>query len=202
MPLREQIAREAAAIVDRLSDGREFEAMSTLASHVPVTIIADRVGLKDIRHEQLTQWASATFDAFGPLDRARPALIPGVINECVRLASPLRGFTRYALRDFALSESTIPAGSRIWHLYASANRDERHYPDPDRFDIHRNPRDHIGWRHGVHSCVGMHLARMELEVILETLAAQLQSIEAGEPTRLVNNSARGYATLPRRLRRA
>jgi len=134
--------------------------------------------------------------------RGRPALIPGVVNECVRLASPLRGFTRYCVQDFALSASTLPAGSRVWLLNASANRDERHYPDPDRFDIERNPRDHLGWGHGVHSCLGIHLARLEMEVILETLAARVRSIEAGVPTRLVNNAAQGYATLPLRLHRA
>jgi cytochrome P450 len=286
-PLRERIAREAATIVDQLTDGREFEAMSTLASHVPVTIVADMVGLKSVSHKQLMQWASAIFDAFGPVDRARtaaalpaiqdfvghgmqltrddlvpggwahslflaaergeitlqtarnlvfdyalpsldttilatgellyrmatepgaleavqsrPALIPGVVNECVRLASPLRGFTRYCAQDFAFSDNTIPAGSRVWLLNASANRDERHYPDPDRFAIERNPRDHLGWGHGVHSCLGIHLARLELEIILETLAARLHSIEAGPPTRLVNNAAQGYATLPLRLQRA
>jgi len=284
LSLREQIAREAAAVIDRVADGREFEAMSTLASHVPVKIVADMVGLKGVSHKQLMQWASAIFDAFGPSDRARTtealpaiqefvghgmqltrddvvpggwadslflaaekgeitlqmarnlvfdyalpsldttilatgellyrmatepgafaavrgrsALIPGVVNECVRLASPLRGFTRYCAQDFALSESTIPAGSRVWLLNASANRDERHYPYPDRFDIERNPRDHLGWGHGVHSCLGIHLARLELEVILETLAAKVQSIEAGQPTRLLNNAAQGYAVLPLRI---
>jgi cytochrome P450 len=137
----------------------------------------------------------------GALDaiRSRPALIPGVINEVVRLATPLRGFTRYAVQDYALSEHTIPAKSRVWLLYASANRDERHYPDPDRFNIERNPRDHLGWGHGAHLCLGIHLARMELEIFLETLVARVQRIEVGEPKRLVNNSVHGYATLPLRL---
>jgi cytochrome P450 len=101
-----------------------------------------------------------------------------------------------------LGETTIPAGSRVWHLYAAANRDERHYVDPDRFDIERNPRDHLGWGHGVHLCAGMHLARMELEIVLQTLVSRVRSIEAGEPTRLVNNSAQGYAMLPLRMQRA
>jgi cytochrome P450 len=120
----------------------------------------------------------------------------------VRLSSPLRGFTRYCAKDHALSESTIPAGSRVWLLNASANRDERHYPDPDRFDIGRNPRDHLGWGHGVHSCLGIHLARLELEIVLEALAARVERIGAGSPTRLINNAAQGYATLPLRLHRA
>jgi cytochrome P450 len=133
---------------------------------------------------------------------ANPELIPGVINESVRLASPLRGFTRFVQEDFKLSESTLPAGSRVWILIASANRDERKYRDPDYFDVERNPRDHVGWGHGIHLCTGMHLARLEMEVILEALVKRVRSMEAGAPTRIINNAAQGYATLPLRLHSA
>jgi cytochrome P450 len=84
-------------------------------------------------------------------------------------------------------------------FHAEANRDERHYPDPDRFAIERNSRDQVGWGHGVHRCAAIPRARMELEIILETLAARLQRIEAGTPTRMVDNSVQGRATLPLRL---
>jgi cytochrome P450 len=114
----------------------------------------------------------------------------------VRLASPLRGFTRFAKEDFAFSDTTLPAGSRVWLLNASGNRDERHYAEPDAFDIERNPRDHLGWGHGVHLCTGMHLARLEMEAILAALIARVSKMEAGEPARIINNSAQGYATLP------
>jgi cytochrome P450 len=133
---------------------------------------------------------------------ANPELIPGAINESVRLASPLRGFTRFVQEDFKLSESTLPAGSRVWILIASANRDERKYRDPDYFDVERNPRDHVGWGHGIHLCTGMHLARLEMEVILEALVKRVRSMEAGAPTRIINNAAQGYATLPLRLHSA
>ncbi len=81
-------------------------------------------------------------------------------------------------------------------LYASANLDERHYADPDRFDIHRNPRDHIGWGHGVHMCVGMHLAKLEMQAILQALVIRVARIELGSPVRLINNAAQGFAKLP------
>jgi cytochrome P450 len=85
-------------------------------------------------------------------------------------------------------------------LHASANRDERKYPDPDRFDLERDPRDHLGWGHGVHACSGMHLARAEMEVLLQTLLKRVESIDlAGAPTRLINNAAQGYSALPLRL---
>jgi cytochrome P450 len=144
--------------------------------------------------EMLYQLASSP-DAFREL-RKRPELIAGIINESVRLASPLRGFTRFAKVDFGFADCTVPAGSRLWLLNASGNRDERHYNDPDRFDIERNPRDHLGWGHGVHLCSGMHLARLEMEAILMALIGRVQSMEAGNPVRIVNNSAQGFATMP------
>jgi cytochrome P450 len=144
--------------------------------------------------EMLYQLASSPH-AFQEL-RKRPELIPGIINESVRLASPLRGFTRYAKVDMTFSDTTLPAGSRVWLLYASGNRDERHYADPDRFDIDRNPRDHLGWGHGVHLCTGMHLARLEMEAILVALINRVARIDVGDPVRIINNSAQGFATLP------
>jgi cytochrome P450 len=285
--LRGRVDSEAAAIVDQLSDGSEFEGIAKLASYLPTKIVADLVGIKDVHAEQMLQWSGAVFDAFGPPDRARtvsaipaiqefvryglnltrdgfvpggwadsmltaadggelpmdvarnlvfdyvlpsldttiystgellyqlatvpgafdtlrarPELIPGVINEAVRLASPLRGFTRYVSRDFKLSETTLPAGSRVLLLFASANRDERHYPQPDCFDVERNPRDHLGWGHGVHMCAGMHLARLEMEALLRAILQRVQAIEVGTPVRLINNAAHGYAKLPMKLYRA
>jgi cytochrome P450 len=144
--------------------------------------------------EMLYQLASNP-NAFQEL-RKRPELIPGIINESVRMASPLRGFTRFAKQDIRFSNTTLPAGSRVWLLYASGNRDERHYADPDRFDIERNPRDHLGWGHGVHLCTGMHLARLEMEAILTTLINRVNRMDAGDPVRIINNSAQGFATLP------
>jgi cytochrome P450 len=144
--------------------------------------------------EMLYQLASSPH-AFQEL-RKRPELIPGIVNESVRLASPLRGFTRYAKVDMTFSDTTLPAGSRVWLLYASGNRDERHYADPDRFDIDRNPRDHLGWGHGVHLCTGMHLARLEMEAVLTALINRVARIDVGDPVRIINNSAQGFATLP------
>src|SRR5271166_4734039 len=101
------------------------------------------------------------------------------MRQCVWL--PHSGFTRYASADFPLESSLIPRGSRVLILYASANRDERRYPDPDGFDVRRNPRDHVGWGDGPHACVGMHLARLEMEILLQTLVDQVETIEVGVP---------------------
>ena len=132
--------------------------------------------------------------------RARPDLANSIIYESVRLASPLRGFTRLASHGFTFSNTAIPAGSRVWLLYASANRDERKFRDPDCLDPERNPRDNLGWGHGAHMCSGMHLARLEMAVMLQVLASKVRHMEVGQPTRIINNSAQGYATLPMALK--
>jgi cytochrome P450 len=86
-------------------------------------------------------------------------------------------------------------------LYASANRDERHYDRPEVFVVDRNPRDHVGWGHGPHVCAGMHLARLEMEVLLGELVRQVERIEVGTPERLRNNVLQGFTALPTRFRR-
>jgi cytochrome P450 len=138
----------------------------------------------------------------GSLDlvREKPAMIPGIIDEAVRLASPIRGFTRFVASDYEVGGGVIPAGSRVVLLFASANRDERHYPEPDRFLPERGPRDHLGWGLGVHSCTGRHLARLEMETLLACLAQEIETIEFDEPARLINNSLQGFRSLPMRLR--
>ena len=128
--------------------------------------------------------------------QASPELIPSFVTESVRMASPVRAFTRYVTEDFAVSESILPANSRVLILFGSANRDERHYTDPDTFDIGRDPRDQLAWGLGTHACLGKHLARAEMEVLLETIVAQVNSIDIGVPTRAVNNALQGYETLP------
>jgi hypothetical protein len=81
-------------------------------------------------------------------------------------------------------------------LYASANRDERRFEDPDRFDVTRRGAAHVGFGHGPHTCVGMHLARMEMESLLKAMVERVETIETGEPTIALNNSIAAYATLP------
>jgi cytochrome P450 len=95
-----------------------------------------------------------------------------------------------------VSGACLPQGARVLISYASANRDERHYPVPDAFDVRRNPRDHVGWGHGAHTCVGMHLARLEMEVLLSALVRHVARIEVGFPERLHNNCLQGYSALP------
>ncbi|MCV7078295.1 cytochrome P450 [Mycobacterium szulgai] len=112
-------------------------------------------------------------------------LLPQAIEEAVRWEPPLLTITRVATRDTELAGVPIPAGSSVMPMLGSANRQEDRYPDPDRFDIFRSARAHIGFGHGVHVCLGMHLARLEMRVALNLLFDRLPNLrldpEADDP---------------------
>ncbi len=134
-------------------------------------------------------------------DRIRrdSSLIPGAVNEAMRLGSPIRSFARVLARDHVLGGVTLPVGARVTMLYASANRDERRFPDPDRFDPGRPGSQHVGFGHGIHQCVGMHLAWLEMESLLEAMVPGVAGFDVGEPTMALNNTIHGFATMPMRL---
>jgi cytochrome P450 len=125
--------------------------------------------------------------------RSNPDLIPNAINEVVRLESPLQGWSRVATQDAYFGEFVIPKGSRAIMSWGSANRDERKWELPDRFDVTRRNADHMGFGHGVHTCVGMHLAKMEITALLRALIRRVNRFELGATTRVVNNVMRGLS---------
>jgi cytochrome P450 len=132
--------------------------------------------------------------------RADPDLIPNAVEEVVRLASPIRSFSRYVARDTDLGGYDLPEGARIMVLYGSANRDDLFWEDPDRFDITRNTRKHVGFGHGAHLCMGLHLARRELVNLIEAMRTRVARWEiVGEPEIAMNNTIRAFASLPVRV---
>ena len=276
-----QVQAGADALVERLVKRGSFDAIEDLARHLPVTIVSELVGLPEAGRAHMLRWASATFDALGPMnDRARaalpaitelrtycqrpdtianmkpdgwaaaiwkaaergeispercpvmmrdyispsldttilatgsliwlfgrhpeqwdrvrsdPALIPSAISEAVRLESPIRGFTRHVTRDCLIDGTPVPAGARVLVLYASANRDERKWTDPERFDVLRDVREHVGFGFGIHVCVGMHLARLEMTALLTALARRVSRFELGAPVWAANNVLHGLQSLP------
>jgi cytochrome P450 len=128
------------------------------------------------------------------LVRQDPAFIPRAVDETLRLESPVRAFTRLAVEDYDVNGTVIPAGDRVLVMYAAANRDERRYPEPDRFDVTRDAKDHLGFGHGVHRCAGSYLAELEMESLLRAMAARVGRIEVGEPAVALNNVLRGYGS--------
>ena len=125
--------------------------------------------------------------------RAEPSLIPHAINEAIRLETPIRGFTRVSTRDQDFDGVTLPQGARTMVLFASANRDERKWPGPERFDITRRPSDHLGFGFGAHSCVGMHLARLEIQSLMEAIVRRVRRIELRRTEPKPNQILRGLA---------
>ena len=108
--------------------------------------------------------------------RADRSLIPQAIEEAVRWEPPLLTITRVATRDSELAGHSIPAGSTVMPYIGSANRDESRWKEPDRFDIFRKAVPHIAWGHGVHVCLGMHLARLEMSTALNLFFDRLPNL--------------------------
>lgn len=127
--------------------------------------------------------------------RGDRSLIPHAINESLRLETPVPQFSRSLTEDHEIAGVELSAGSRVALLYASANRDVRHYPDPTRFDITRRPSDHLAFGRGEHVCVGMHLARLEMSSLLERLADRVARFEILESRPMINNGLRGFDRL-------
>lgn len=129
--------------------------------------------------------------------RCHPELISAAIEEQLRLESPVQGFYRTATRDYTIGAHTIPAGGRVLLLFAAANRDPRHYPDPDTFDVDRNPVDHLAFGGGIHFCLGAPLSRMEASRALGQLLTRVEAIRLdGEYRYLENPTMRGLRCLP------
>lgn len=107
--------------------------------------------------------------------RSRPELIPGAIEEALRLQSSVQFFpTRSALADIEIAGTTIPRGSPIYLMYGAANRDPRRFPNPNEFDPQRADNEHVGWGRGIHVCFGGPLARLEVNT---AFAAFLRRVE-------------------------
>ncbi len=280
--IKPRICQAADTLVAELAKRRRFDAVADFAQFLPVSIVAELVGLPNEGREKMLTWASATFNLFGPenarakasfeslrdlkafldeygtpeklkpggwaerifkvgsergipyatcaqlmrdyinpsldttisttgqaikffadhpdqwtLVRERPELIPNAVEEVVRLASPIRAFTRYVAEDCEIAGVAIPKGARVMVMFASANRDERKFADPDSFDITRDVHDHLGFGSGVHMCMGMHLARLEIVSLLQSMARRVKTITLdGEPVVAMNNTIRAWASMP------
>ena len=132
--------------------------------------------------------------------KASPSLIPNAVNEALRLESPVRAFTRHVARDTEIGGVRVPEGARVLVLYGSANRDERRWQDADRFDIRRpGAAGHLAFGAGRHTCLGAHLARLEMQSILRAMTARVDSFEIGKPVFVLNNILRGLQSLPMTL---
>jgi cytochrome P450 len=126
-----------------------------------------------------------------------PSLIPMALEEVLRYEAPSPVQARHVVRDVACRGVTVPEGSIMLLLNGSANRDERKYPDPDTFDIHRGAA-HLSFGHGLHFCLGSALARMQARVVLEEVLKRWPDweIDYANATKAHTTSVRGWSKLP------
>jgi cytochrome P450 len=278
--LKDDIARKAEQLVDRVVLKRRFCAVTELATPLPVDIVASAVGLPEEGRERMLVWADQMFNCFGPLnDRARnafpvlhemmhyaktqavrgklkpgswaeaildavdrgeidepfrpvmmidymgpsldttisaigsgvwlfarnpeewrkvcesPLHISSAINEILRMEAPIQGFSRLVTEDYDMNEVTLPAGTRVIAFYGAANRDGCKFPNPDTFDVTRGAAAQLGFGAGPHTCIGLHLARLEMAAIFRVLAARVKRFHIEEEVRSVNNVLRGFRKL-------
>jgi cytochrome P450 len=119
------------------------------------------------------------------------------VEEIVRYSSPVIFMRRTLTRDYTMNGQDYHEGDKAVLFYYSANRDEAVFPDPERFDITRSPNPHVGFgAPGPHFCLGAHLARRELTVMLRELLTRVPDITAGEPDRLLSSFVNGIKRLP------
>ncbi len=280
--VRERVRELAAALIKRLVRQQSVEVVAELASYLPVTLVAELVGLPPEGRERMLEWAAGAFNALAPVGVARveqgmaqmgnmqeyfadPALptrlladgwaarlqgavqrgeigpdefstllsvnyvLPALdttihattnliwllaedaerwrwlranremtgraVHEALRLEGPVQAFSRVATQDCEIDGYEVKAGRRLLICFAAANRDERHYPDPDRFDMSRSAADHLAFGHAEHVCLGRNLATLELTMLLTELLSQVERITLLEAERGFNNGLRGFAKL-------
>ncbi len=133
--------------------------------------------------------------------RANHALIDSFVPEVIRWQTPLAHMRRTALEDTELGGKLIKKGDRVVMWYVSGNRDGEVIENPDSFIIDRaRPRTHMSFGFGIHRCVGMRLAELQLKIIWEEILKRFDTIEVvGEPTRVYSSFVKGYETLPVRI---
>lgn len=163
---------------------------SFLTAGVDTTVHGIGAALRELA-EHPEQWAALRQD---------PSKARAAFDETVRYMAPVQTFFRTVNEDTEVSGVQLPEGSKILMFLAAANRDPRHWEDPDTFDISRQASGHVGFGFGIHSCVGQIMARLEGECLLGALARRVAMIEVvGEPELQLNNTLRGWESLPLRL---
>jgi len=181
------------AVLDAADEGRlPIEAARTLMSSYMIAGIDTTVNSIG----NFIQFLASRLDIWAALEE-NPELIASAYEEILRMESPVQGFFRTATRDVDVDGTVIPKDSRVLMCFGSGNRDERHYADPDSFDLHRNPTDHLAFGYGTHGCAGQGLARIEVPALISALLRHTDSIRPdGEAVQNFSPVVRSLSSLP------
>jgi cytochrome P450 len=153
---------------------------------------------------RLLGWAGSLLDQH-PDQRAElvadPSLIPNAVEECLRYEAPSPVNGRWVMSDVEFQGRTVPAGSRLLMLNGSANRDERHFADADRFDVHRTIDRHLSFGYGAHFCVGAALARIEGHIAIREMLQRHPTweVDRSGAEMIQTTTVRGFSKLPVRV---
>ncbi len=216
LPFRSPAALEVFDYGFKLKAEREGGNGSDLVSKLVNTVPSDGIALSDIdfrsyflllvvagnettRHT-ISHSMNALIENPGAvaLLQEKPELIPWAVEEFLRFASPVYHFRRTATKDVEMYGKLIKKGDKVVVWFPAGNRDPEVFTDPDRFDVVRNPNEHMAFgRGGPHMCLGNALARIELTIMFETLLPRIKKIErAGDIDRLRSNFVNGIKRFP------
>ncbi|WP_108789793.1 cytochrome P450 [Erythrobacter sp. Alg231-14] len=132
--------------------------------------------------------------------KADPSLLPGIVEEAIRWTTPVQHFMRTAAEDTELGGQKIAKGDWLMINYVAANHDPGQFDDPRRFDAARSPNRHAAFGAGAHQCLGLHLARLEMRILFETLLDRIDTVEqVGEAKRSTSTFVGGLKTLPLKI---
>jgi cytochrome P450 len=133
--------------------------------------------------------------------KANPALIPGLVDESIRWMTPVKTFMRTVTEDTEFAGQSLKKDDWLMLCYASGNRDEAAFEDPETFRVDRKPNKHLAFGYGAHLCLGQHLAKMEMRILWEEMIPHLDELElAGEPAMSEAVFVNGPKRLPIRFR--
>ena len=171
----------------------------TIEQAVNFSLLIGNAGTETVA--RLLGWAALTLDN-NPDQRAdlvaEPSLIPNAIEELLRYEAPSPVQSRFCTADYEVHGQTIPAKSKVVMVTGSAGRDERTFPDADRFDVHRKIDHHLSFGYGIHFCLGAALARTEGRIALEETLKRFPewSVDMAGAVPLYTSTVRGYTNLP------
>ena len=132
--------------------------------------------------------------------KADRSLVPGIVEEAIRWTTPVQHFMRTAAHDTEVAGVPVKAGDWLMINYVAANHDPAQFDNPRKFDAARAANRHLAFGAGAHQCLGLHLARLEMRILFETLLDRIESVElAGEPRRAKSTFVGGLKTLPLRF---